>query len=128
MMLNFLKDFEEKLDIKITCSQETKPLGTVSPLALARDKLIDGSGEPFFVLNNDVSMWSEMKYLFISFGFLLLLIAILLPCTLYKSVSLRMSDVIIYKVERSVSMQRVGLLFQSCVIFSVYYVQNFLII
>ncbi|KAG6758299.1 hypothetical protein POTOM_038639 [Populus tomentosa] len=54
LMLNFLKDFETKLEIKITCSQETEPLGTAGPLALARDKLIDGSGEPFFVLNSDV--------------------------------------------------------------------------
>ncbi|KAK7285156.1 hypothetical protein RJT34_19916 [Clitoria ternatea] len=54
VMLNFLKDFEEKLGIKITCSQETEPLGTAGPLALARDKLVDGSGEPFFVLNSDV--------------------------------------------------------------------------
>ncbi|EOY07426.1 Glucose-1-phosphate adenylyltransferase family protein isoform 3 [Theobroma cacao] len=54
IMLNFLKEFEKKLDIKITCSQETEPLGTAGPLALARDKLIDGSGEPFFVLNSDV--------------------------------------------------------------------------
>ena len=53
-MLNFLKDFETKLGIKITCSQETKPLGTAGPLAHARDKLLDDSGEPFFVLNNDV--------------------------------------------------------------------------
>ena len=53
-MLNFLKEFEEKLDIKITCSQETEPLGTTGPLALARDKLIDDSGMPFFVLNSDV--------------------------------------------------------------------------
>lgn len=53
-MLNFLKDFESKLGIKITCSQETEPLGTAGPLALARDKLIDSSGEPFFVLNSDV--------------------------------------------------------------------------
>jgi len=53
-MLNFLKDFEAKLGIKITCSQETEPLGTAGPLALARDKLIDDSGEPFFVLNSDV--------------------------------------------------------------------------
>lgn len=53
-MLNFLKDFEEKLDIKITCSKETEPLGTAGPLALARGKLVDGSGEPFFVLNSDV--------------------------------------------------------------------------
>ncbi|KAL5807062.1 hypothetical protein ACOSQ4_029795 [Xanthoceras sorbifolium] len=54
VMLNFLKEFEKKLDIKIICSQETEPLGTAGPLALARDKLIDGSGEPFFVLNSDV--------------------------------------------------------------------------
>ncbi|GMY14488.1 mannose-1-phosphate guanylyltransferase 1 [Fagus crenata] len=54
LMLNFLKEFEKKLDIKITCSQETEPLGTAGPLALARDKLIDGSGKPFFVLNSDV--------------------------------------------------------------------------
>uniref|UniRef100_A0A164TNS0 Uncharacterized protein n=1 Tax=Daucus carota subsp. sativus TaxID=79200 RepID=A0A164TNS0_DAUCS len=54
VMLNFLKDFETKLGIKITCSQETEPLGTAGPLALARDKLVDESGEPFFVLNSDV--------------------------------------------------------------------------
>ncbi|CAN6471596.1 unnamed protein product [Victoria cruziana] len=54
VMLNFLKEFESKLGIKITCSQETEPLGTAGPLALARDKLVDGSGEPFFVLNSDV--------------------------------------------------------------------------
>ncbi|KAG6697453.1 hypothetical protein I3842_09G200000 [Carya illinoinensis] len=54
LMLNFLKEFEKKLEIKITCSQETEPLGTAGPLALAGDKLIDGSGEPFFVLNSDV--------------------------------------------------------------------------
>jgi NDP-sugar pyrophosphorylase family protein len=53
-MLNFLKDFENQLGIKITCSQEIEPLGTAGPLALARDKLVDGSGEPFFVLNSDV--------------------------------------------------------------------------
>ncbi|KAK4765270.1 hypothetical protein SAY86_026360 [Trapa natans] len=54
VMLSFLKEYEAKLGIKITCSQETEPLGTAGPLALARDKLIDESGEPFFVLNSDV--------------------------------------------------------------------------
>ncbi|KAG6765385.1 hypothetical protein POTOM_029424 [Populus tomentosa] len=54
VMLNFLKEFETKLEIKITYSQETEPLGTAGPLALARDKLIGDSGEPFFVLNSDV--------------------------------------------------------------------------
>ncbi|KAK9104578.1 hypothetical protein Scep_021422 [Stephania cephalantha] len=54
VMMSFLKDFESKLGIKITCSRETEPLGTAGPLALARDKLIDESGDPFFVLNSDV--------------------------------------------------------------------------
>ncbi|CAI9759735.1 unnamed protein product [Fraxinus pennsylvanica] len=54
VMLDFLKEFEAKLGITITCSQETEPLGTAGPIALARDKLIDGSDKPFFVLNSDV--------------------------------------------------------------------------
>ncbi|KAK9104540.1 hypothetical protein Scep_021384 [Stephania cephalantha] len=53
-MARFLKDYESKLGMKITCSQETEPLGTAVPLALAKDKLIDESGSPFFVLNSDV--------------------------------------------------------------------------
>ena len=59
--MNFLKEFEAKLGIKITCSQETEPLGTAGPLALARDKLIDDSGEPFFVLNSDVISEYHLK-------------------------------------------------------------------
>ena len=31
--------------------QEKEPMGTAGPLALARDILDDGSGDPFFVLN-----------------------------------------------------------------------------
>ncbi|CAI9772978.1 unnamed protein product [Fraxinus pennsylvanica] len=31
-----------------------KPLGTAGPIALARDKVIDGSGKLFFVVNSDV--------------------------------------------------------------------------
>jgi hypothetical protein len=31
--------------------QENEPMGTAGPLALARDILADGSGDPFFVLN-----------------------------------------------------------------------------
>lgn len=54
VMMNFLRDFEKSLGIKITCSQETEPMGTAGPLALARNKLDDGSGEAFFVLNSDV--------------------------------------------------------------------------
>ncbi|CAH2077447.1 unnamed protein product [Thlaspi arvense] len=54
VMLSFVKEYEKKLEIKITFSQETEPLGTAGPLALARDKLVDESGKPFFVLNSDV--------------------------------------------------------------------------
>ncbi|EFH52572.1 hypothetical protein ARALYDRAFT_906986 [Arabidopsis lyrata subsp. lyrata] len=43
VMSKFSKDVETNLGIKITCSQETEPLGTAGPLALARDKLVDGS-------------------------------------------------------------------------------------
>jgi mannose-1-phosphate guanylyltransferase len=40
--------------VKIVCSKEEEPMGTAGPLALARDLLDDGSGDPFFVLNSDV--------------------------------------------------------------------------
>ena len=52
--MDFLKEWEEKLNIKITCSQEPEPMGTAGPLALARNILDDGAGTPFFVLNSDV--------------------------------------------------------------------------
>jgi mannose-1-phosphate guanylyltransferase len=54
VMMDFIKEWEEKLGIKITCSQEPEPMGTAGPLALARSILDDGSGTPFFVLNSDV--------------------------------------------------------------------------
>lgn len=43
----------ERLGIKISMSQETEPLGTAGPLALASD-ILGADGEPFFVLNSDV--------------------------------------------------------------------------
>lgn len=53
-MLQREMEVEAKLlNIKITISQETEPLGTAGPLALARDHLLADS-EPFFVLNSDV--------------------------------------------------------------------------
>lgn len=54
MMHLFCKEWEAKLGIKITISQEMEPMGTAGPLALARKILDDGSGDPFFVLNSDV--------------------------------------------------------------------------
>lgn len=44
-------EWEPKLGVKIVCSQEKEPMGTAGPLALARELLDDGSGQPFFVLN-----------------------------------------------------------------------------
>lgn len=54
VMMNFLKEYEAKLGIKITCSEEETPMGTAGPLAIARKLLDDGTGEPFFMLNADV--------------------------------------------------------------------------
>lgn len=52
-MKAFLKEKEKELGIKITTSLELEPLGTAGPIKLAEEHLNDG--EPFFVLNSDVS-------------------------------------------------------------------------
>lgn len=52
-MTEFLREKEKELGIKITTSQEDEPLGTAGPIKLAERFLNDG--EPFFVLNSDVS-------------------------------------------------------------------------
>ena len=44
----------ERLNMKITMSQENEPMGTAGPLALARAHFQADSSEPFFVLNSDV--------------------------------------------------------------------------
>nr|CAD1820791.1 unnamed protein product [Ananas comosus var. bracteatus] len=54
VMLNFLEEFESRLGIRITCSQETEPLGTAGPLALAKEKILEEPDTPFFVLNSDI--------------------------------------------------------------------------
>eukprot|EP00892_Ulva_mutabilis_P009116 jgi/Ulvmu1/6577/UM003_0214.1 len=54
VMRAFCDQWEKQLGVKITLSHEDEPLGTAGPLALAREILDDGSGEPFFVLNSDV--------------------------------------------------------------------------
>eukprot|EP00003_Mantamonas_plastica_P002450 TRINITY_DN1185_c0_g1_i1.p1 TRINITY_DN1185_c0_g1~~TRINITY_DN1185_c0_g1_i1.p1 ORF type:complete len:160 (-),score=50.29 TRINITY_DN1185_c0_g1_i1:391-840(-) len=53
LMKQFLEGLEEELGIKITCSREEEPLGTAGPIALVKDILDDG--DPFFVLNSDVT-------------------------------------------------------------------------
>jgi len=52
LMSACMSQWEKKLGIKISYSQETEPLGTAGPIALAKDILNDGA--PFFVLNSDV--------------------------------------------------------------------------
>lgn len=54
VMKAFCDQWEKQLGVKISLSHEDEPLGTAGPLALAKDILDDGSGEPFFVLNSDV--------------------------------------------------------------------------
>jgi mannose-1-phosphate guanylyltransferase len=44
----------QRLNIKITMSQEFEPMGTAGPLALAKAHFEETPDEPFFVLNSDV--------------------------------------------------------------------------
>lgn len=58
-----LKKYEDVYGIKITYSQEETPLGTAGPLALARDILEGDKGDPFFVLNSDITCEYPLKEL-----------------------------------------------------------------
>ncbi|CAK4082886.1 unnamed protein product [Aphanomyces euteiches] len=53
-MLAALNQMSKEIDICITCSHETEPLGTAGPLALARPHLELHPDEPFFVINSDI--------------------------------------------------------------------------
>lgn len=48
-----MKEYEEKLGVRITFSVESEPLGTAGPLALAKE-ILGKDDEPFFVLNSDI--------------------------------------------------------------------------
>jgi len=52
LMSACMKAWEKILNVKITYSRETTPLGTAGPIGLAKELLSDG--EPFFVLNADI--------------------------------------------------------------------------
>jgi len=54
LFTNQLTQWEQKYGIKFISSQETEPMGTGGPLALAREKLKSLGEEPFFVFNSDV--------------------------------------------------------------------------
>lgn len=53
IMQSTMKEYEEKLGVRITFSVESEPLGTAGPLALAK-AILGKDDEPFFVLNSDV--------------------------------------------------------------------------
>lgn len=60
IMAEFLEEHKD-FGVKITLSQETEPLGTAGPLALARE-LLEGS-EPFLVMNCDVACEVNLRAL-----------------------------------------------------------------
>lgn len=59
--MSAIASLESKYGIKIVCSVENEPLGTAGPLALAGKHLCDESGEPFFVMNADVTCDYPLK-------------------------------------------------------------------
>lgn len=62
LMAKQLKECLGDLDVEVIFSHEKTPLGTAGPLALAREHL-EGGGEPFFVLNADVTCTYPFKEL-----------------------------------------------------------------
>ena len=59
IMVEFAKTWQKYLDITITISRETSPLGTAGPLSLIANKLHES--EYFFVLNSDVICTYPLK-------------------------------------------------------------------
>lgn len=53
VMVDFLKEKEKELGIKITISKEDEPLGTAGPVALAKS-ILQKDDAPFFMFNSDV--------------------------------------------------------------------------
>ena len=51
VMVDFIKKYEKELNVSISFSVETEPLGTAGPLALA-SAILQKNNEPFFVLNS----------------------------------------------------------------------------
>lgn len=60
-MFSYLKEFEEKYNIKITCSKEDTPLGTAGPIGLAKNIL--GEADLIFVFNADIICEYPLKEL-----------------------------------------------------------------
>ncbi|KAH6561768.1 hypothetical protein BASA50_009065 [Batrachochytrium salamandrivorans] len=53
IMANFVEKYEAQLNVRITFSVESEPLGTAGPLSLASE-ILGKDDTPFFVLNSDV--------------------------------------------------------------------------
>jgi mannose-1-phosphate guanylyltransferase len=60
-MYDFIKEAENKYQIKITCSKEEEPLGTAGPIGLAKTILAQSGGDEIFVFNSDVTCRFPLK-------------------------------------------------------------------
>lgn len=62
-MMEEMKQYEQKYNIKISYSHEKTPMGTAGPLALAKEILTAGGNDTFFVFNSDVTCEYPLKNL-----------------------------------------------------------------
>jgi mannose-1-phosphate guanylyltransferase len=60
-MYDFIKEAEQKYQIKITCSKEETPLGTAGPIGLAKHILSQSEGDEIFVFNSDITCRFPLK-------------------------------------------------------------------
>jgi len=54
VLADFAHEWEEKLKMRIIISEESSHLGTAGPLALAKELLLAGTKDTFFLINCDV--------------------------------------------------------------------------
>lgn len=64
IMKDFVEHAVEVFGISIACCEESEPLGTAGPIALAREKGMLGEKETFFVMNCDVVCEFNLHALF----------------------------------------------------------------
>ena len=60
-MMAFLKETEQKYNIKLSISKEDTPLGTAGPIGLAKTILEKAEGDEIFVFNSDVTCTFPLK-------------------------------------------------------------------
>lgn len=60
-MREFLDKYQDQYGIKIHCCEETEPLGTAGPIALAKSEGLLSDSRPFIVINCDVACDFNLK-------------------------------------------------------------------